>query len=678
MLLLGLLAIIQTTFLPGLLILHFAKIKTQSIIQKYIYVLAISLFANYTVVTALVLLKIYFKNIVLLIIVFEVLLFVFLFIKKRITSSDNNNFIKLIYFLSNLIKQNTTTVKILIVSSLIVILFYVSLFISNIGTIFYFVDTVNNIHWNTWSLDFAHNILPVQSSHFPQLIPANWSISYLLIDKTNVHFFPKSFMPLFFLGNLLMFFDLAIQNKKYVYLIALIIYGLFAPIIYNVVFIADGNGDLPVSFFAFLAFYAYLKRDATTFDLKEYVIIFLFAATAAGTKLAGSYVFFFVSIFCLYQLIINYKTLSKKEILILFVSVSVILASNLFWYLFKPQTMVSGLHQPEWLKPDYIGIVKNAFSLLYYNFGLPVLAFFILTVGFSLFVKKIKLITIVFVIPPFILWIFKYSADFRNLSFVVPFLSYVSAFGVIKIIEILKNNNFSDELLISDNIKVEINKKRIYQLVVLIFGGLFFYYLIMSNYFYQILYSTYSFVSKYYFQSHRISYLTDFTFFLPVDYYQNIIATMFITTSILSFLVLFKVKIKYLLMLLVVCVIGLSFSVITNADILNHQQKQFDKVDARVYYFRLNTILKGAKLSGDIYTNLESICSEKIPREQNFYFIDSNEILQSINTDAANPKKYFLKLNTLDEQTKNTIQSEIKNGKFEIFYDDGDYLLIIS
>ncbi|MBP9583468.1 MAG: hypothetical protein KBE38_15010, partial [Ignavibacterium sp.] len=150
------------------------------------------------------------------------------------------------------------------------------------------------------------------------------------------------------------------------------------------------------------------------------------------------------------------------------------------------------------------------------------------------------------------------------------------------------------------------------------------------------------------------------------------------TASIICFLVLFKVKIKYLLMALVVCVISLNFTVITKADILNHQQKQFDKVDARIYYFRLNTIIKGAKLNGVIYTNLEAICSEKIQREQDFYFIDSNKILQSINNDAANPKIYFLKTNTLDKQTKNTIHSEVKNGKFKVLYDDGDYLFLIS
>ena len=107
-----------------------------------------------------------------------------------------------------------------------------------------------------------------------------------------------------------MFFDLAIDKKKYVYLIALVIYGLFAPIIYNLVFIADGNGDLPVSFFAFLSFLYLLKDEKEKFQLKEYIIVFLFASTAAGTKLAGFYVFFFMSIICLYYLLQNIKGLS--------------------------------------------------------------------------------------------------------------------------------------------------------------------------------------------------------------------------------------------------------------------------------------------------------------------------------------------------------------------------------
>lgn len=56
--------------------------------------------------------------------------------------------------------------------------------------------------------------------------------------------------------------------------------------------------------------------------------------------------------------------------------------------------------------------------------------------------KRARWITLIMVIPPIILWMFKYSSDFRNLSFAVPFLAYVSSFGLAKIIEIAKNKNW--------------------------------------------------------------------------------------------------------------------------------------------------------------------------------------------------------------------------------------------
>ena len=503
MILLGLLAIIQTIFLPGILILYFAGIRTQSTIQKYIYIFALSLFANYSIVTILVLVKIYFQSVMIAIIIIEVLAITYLIVKKQIIPEYSLNFNQLSQSFKTLLNQNVFAIRFLLIGALIVALFYFALFVSNIGSIFYFVDTVNNIHWNTWAIDFANNIFPKQSSHFPQLIPSNWSISYLLIGETNIHFFPKSFMPLFFLGNVLMFFDLALQKRKSVYLIALIIYGFIAPIVYTLVFIADGNGDLPVSFFAFLSFYAYLKTDNEKFISKEFILVFLFASTAAGTKLAGFYTFFFMSILCLFYLIKNYKLISKKEYLTLIVSVFSILCLNLFWYLLKPETMAGGLHQPEWLQVGYFNILSSALHLIYYNIGLPVLAFLILTVLFSLFVKEVRFITIIFVIPPIILWMFKYSSDFRNLSFVIPFLSYVSAFGLIKILEIIRNKEFAAEIKIASETSKNVSNLRVIKYLLLFGTSLLLFFIISSDWFYNYLYIFYDAVSKYYFHSNN-------------------------------------------------------------------------------------------------------------------------------------------------------------------------------
>ncbi len=676
MLFLGLIAIIQTIFLPGILILYFARIKTQSTIQKYIYTFALSLFANYSIVTILVIFKVYLVTVMFSISIIEVLTLVYLLVKKRVTFEHSLNFNLLFQSTKTNIAQNVFAIKFLLIGSIVVLLFYFALFISNIGTIFYFVDTVNNIHWNTWAIDFANNIFPKQSSHFPQLIPSNWSISYLLIDEANIHFFTKSFMPLFFLGNVLMFFDLALQKRKSVHLIALIIYGFIAPIVYTLVFIADGNGDLPVSFFAFLSFYAYLKTNKDEFVLKEFILVFLFASTAAGTKLAGFYVFFFMSILCLFYLIKNLKLISKKDLLILIISVILILGLNLFWYFLKPGTMTSGLHQPEWLQTGYYNILSNALHLMYYNIGLPVLAFLIITVLFSLFVKDVRIITMIFVIPPIILWMFKYSSDFRNLSFVIPFISYASASGFIKILEIIRNKKNLNEIKNADSSEVKASTKKNWNHIIVISSSLLFFIVVSSNWFYNYLYIIYSSISKYYFYSNRITYLIDYTFFLPVDYYQKTIAVLFLITAITSVLIFFKVKVKYFVAI-VLSVIVVSSFLISSAEIREYQQTQFLKVDARNYYSRINTIINSAKLNKNVLTNFPSICSEKIPREINFTYLDETEILKILNGKNYSQKNLlFLRVNNLNSEIKSRIISEIKSGKYQALYDDGDYLFI--
>ncbi|MGQ9848003.1 MAG: hypothetical protein ACUVQP_10975 [Bacteroidales bacterium] len=676
MLLIGILAVVQTVFLPGFIFISVFSIKTTSTIQKWVYVFALSLFLNYALVTILTLVEIYKPSVFVLIIAIELLIFIYLLIAKKNTIDLGINFKDIITDYISYLRSLSTSGKLIIIFTTIIVLFYFSLLISNLGTIFYFVDTVYNIHWNTWAIDFSNNILPKQSSHFPQLIPANWSISYLLIGEPNVHFFPKSFMPLFFLGNLLMFLDLAFDKRNYTYLFALIIYGLFAPIIYNLVFIADGNGDLPVSFFAFLSFYAYLKRNKEKFELKEFIIVFLFASTAAGTKLAGFYIFFFISMLCLYHFIKNFKLLSKKQFLTLFVSVVLILSIDLFWYLLKPATMASGLHQPEWLAEGYVNILINALHLAYYNIGLPVITFFILTIFFSLFVKESRYITIFFVLPPIILWMFKYSADFRNLSFVVPFISYTSAFGLIRIIEVLRNRKLNTVFIKNSGKEVRNDKKTVWLFVLSIPVGFICFFLIETNYFYQILYSIYSFINKYYFQSHRITYLTDITFLLPVDYYQRVFAMMFLLLSIASFLYILKTRIKDIIISIVIAAVFLNFTLITKSKILSHQKEEFDRVDARNYYQTISIILNSKENGKIVVTNFNTICTEKIEREIEFRFISDNKLINFINgVQELKSILFFIRLKHFEYSKQIKVRNAIIEKKFQILFDDGDYIL---
>ena len=181
MLLLGILAIVQTVYLPGFVFTGVFNIKTTSTIQKWIYIFAISLFLNSAIVTILTLFGFYKSSVFYIIIAIEVVIIAYLVIAKKSKIDLGFDFRQLILDFLSFCKSVSISERVLIIITTLVVLFYLSLFISNLGTIFYFVDTVNNIHWNTWAIDFANNSLPKESFHFPQLISANWSISYLIL-----------------------------------------------------------------------------------------------------------------------------------------------------------------------------------------------------------------------------------------------------------------------------------------------------------------------------------------------------------------------------------------------------------------------------------------------------------------------------------------------------------------
>ena len=677
MLLLGILSVLQITLIPGFLLLNFLKIKTQSLIQRCIYIFALSLFLNYSIVTILTLLKIYTFASLWFILILELIWFMLLLTTGKIAFITDLRLNPTIQKYFALYRNSSLHLKIIIALTSIIILFYFALLVSNLGTVFYFVDTVNLIHWNTWAKDFANNSLPYKSFHFPQLIPANWSICYVLTGNSEVNFFPKSIMPLFFLANLLIFVDLAIWKKNYIYLIGLIIYGLFAPIIYSLVFIADGNADLPVSFFTFLTFYQYLRIDKNKFETNERILLFLFAATSATTKLAGFYVFLFASIFSLYGLIKNLKSIDRSKIILIFTLVPLILAISLFWHFLKPEVMVSGLHQPEYVGENYILIFLKAAKLMYYNWGLPVLAFLILTVAGSFFVKEIRYVSLIVVIPPLFLWMLKYSADFRNFSFVVPFLSYVSSFGLIKIIGILKNKSIDANIKIPDRVTTHFSdKQKIIGVVLSILCfGLFF--LFSSDIFFNLILKVHKFISMYYFQSHRINLLVDYTQYISIDYYQSVLATMCIIIPVLYILIIVNVKFYQLIIFIGLSAIFLNFTFIKNDDIVLHQQKQIERIDARNYAEWMNTIIQSSGLNNIVYTNFESISKEKVPGNLNFSILSEKEI-ESYFAGATENYLFFLKISLLSKDLKSQVDLKISQAHYEELFNDGNYILLMT
>lgn len=152
---------------------------------------------------------------------------------------------------------------------------------------------------------------------------------------------------------------------------------------------------------------------------------------------------------------------------------------------------------------------------------------------------------------------------------------------------------------------------------------------------------------------------------------------MFLVLSITGLLYIFRIKLRDMFLMLVVISLFLNFTVITRDNILDHQQTEFEKVDARNYYQTISTIVKSAKLGNLIITNFNAICYEKIPREISFNYVTTDNILKDIFSDSKKQSSlYFLKLKYSDTQVKKNIQQEISNSHIKSFYDDGDYLFL--
>jgi len=89
MLLTGFLSVLQITLIPGFILINQFRIKTEGPIQRFLYVFALSLFINYSLVTILTILGLY-KAVVIYFIIAAELLWILLLIrtKKIVISKD--------------------------------------------------------------------------------------------------------------------------------------------------------------------------------------------------------------------------------------------------------------------------------------------------------------------------------------------------------------------------------------------------------------------------------------------------------------------------------------------------------------------------------------------------------------------------------------------------------------
>lgn len=439
---LGILSIFQIAALPGILILKLISVKG-SLIQRVVYTFALSLIANYCLAFILAAVGLYNRWSMFLICTLEITAILWLYrddIKKPIAPILRNANVSLkntVYSIfphkdAQMIGQEENLLNTLLVLgslglAISSILWVFKIFIYNLGTVFNAWDTI--VSWNSWATQWASGSIPLNSRLYPQLIPANWSMTYLFIGETTVQFFAKGIMPLFPLLILLAIFDLGLKRNPIGYFTGVTITRLLIK-----KFLAEemtsGYVDLAVAFFAFLVVYVLINiLDDMEHKQKHLLLGAIFAAGAAVTKQAGAYILIIFPIL-VYIRVHPLDMKTWKKYLRVFFLISLIPA---IWYILKGIIILSGRDFPELRELVELssatygnsGILHQLIAA-FTHFDWYLLFFVVILACFFRLSPINRTLTLLLIIPYPMIWAWFAGYDTRNLSIFIPVFGLVS------------------------------------------------------------------------------------------------------------------------------------------------------------------------------------------------------------------------------------------------------------
>jgi len=208
MLILGLASLLQVIFLPGFIIIWSLGI-TDGMLKSIILAFTLSMIVNHFIAITLTYAGCFNSTNLYILFLFEIIIVCwqtrywlkmpFSQISKRLKSS---------------LKPLTTETNLSLINCSVVVALAYFMFqlVANAGSVIDGWDPL--FSWNRWAVDWYHGRFPSHIWHYPQLLPSNWSITYLFIGTDKIQFFATAIMPLFPLFSLLALFDLWKRKKE--------------------------------------------------------------------------------------------------------------------------------------------------------------------------------------------------------------------------------------------------------------------------------------------------------------------------------------------------------------------------------------------------------------------------------------------------------------------------------
>mgnify|MGYP006921589994 CR=1 FL=1 len=452
----GMLAITQSFFVPGILILRGNKFKG-SVIQKLVYTVALSLISSYLLVILLVFLNLYLQVVVLSIFTLEIIAIIWLFQQSSQKSvfhtlqagwkNVTNTLLELVRSWSHvgnfasLVKTITSLVAFTL--SLALLWWSIKLAIHYTGTIFDLWDTI--VSWNEWALEWAAGSMPVNTRNYPQLLPANYSLVYVFMGNTEIQFFAKFLiLPMAFL-ILLMPFDLGLKTKKGGYFLAtILIYLLLKKFL--ITELTSGYVDGMMAFFSLLVVYTLVQLVLTDSEREKKQLFFfcaVFSGAAAIVKQPGVYIFVLFPFWLYFGLLRKKKfsdLLHDKKLMLSSFGVSVFLAVP--WYVLKQILFRFGIDRPEVRDLVQISANNNHNVGLFQqiidtisSFEIYLILFPIILLAFFMLKPLYRWLVVTLILPYPFLWAIIASYDTRNLSIFLPIFGLVAGIAFEKLVD---------------------------------------------------------------------------------------------------------------------------------------------------------------------------------------------------------------------------------------------------
>jgi hypothetical protein len=426
---LGLVSLAQITFLPGFICLRAFRLPTRGLLQPVVYSFALSLLVNYLVVYSLHAAHLYSAPVLYLLILLEcVALF-------RLPAGDGSLTVP---SEETLARYKSPQMLLAAIPAFAAILALVWLCYTNFGSVYLIGDDV--VSWDRWAIEWAEDRIQYSTTgYYPQLLPTNLSVPYVLMQNIDLKLFGKAIMPLFSLFTALLFLDLFHKTGDTGWLFGLPAYALLLRYFFKPEFITSGYTEMANAFLAFLTLHACLEVSWSPPDgvKRALVLVAVFASATVLVKQGGVYIFVWAMVWLAAQFIRRAKTISWR--LPVF-TLALVLYLN-WWYVVKhwevrhradfsnltylTQDIHAGKSYPQRWSAAYDKLEKiNGPSLT------PLFQVLCGLLPLALFHRRGRFVLLTITAPFYVLWALLFSYEPRTLAMDLPFAGYCCGCGL--------------------------------------------------------------------------------------------------------------------------------------------------------------------------------------------------------------------------------------------------------